>query len=90
MRMALLALLVLGLLGALRIAAVAEASGVGDAHLLGQSFHVVGPGDTLWSIAAEVDSSASRPEVVQQLVSLNGGDVSVDLGEVVVLPDPSS
>ncbi len=63
-------------------AAVAGQAGAGSAveHV------VVGPGDTLWSIAGELDPTAPRHEMVARLVELNGGGLVVELGDVVVLP----
>lgn len=52
-------------------------------------YRVIGPGDTLYSIAAEHAPTASPAAVVDQLVELNGGTSDVELGDVIVLPAPT-
>ena len=47
--------------------------------------HIVQPGDTLWSIAAEIDPTSDPRSMVDQLVDLNGS-ASIQLGQRVVLP----
>lgn len=49
--------------------------------------HVVGYGETLWSIAAEVDPTADRSEVIEQIGALNSLDNSgLEPGQVLYLP----
>ena len=48
--------------------------------------HVVQPGETLWSIAAELQPSGDVRGLVRKLSSLNGG-VSLQIGQRLVLPD---
>ena len=48
--------------------------------------YVVQPGDTLWSIAADVAPDADRRVVVDRLASVNGG-VDLRVGQRLVLPD---
>ncbi|MDY7103185.1 MAG: LysM domain-containing protein [Actinomycetota bacterium] len=48
--------------------------------------HIVQPGDTLWSIAAELDPGADPRRVVAELSSMNGG-ASLAVGQRLVLPD---
>jgi hypothetical protein len=47
---------------------------------------VVAPGDTLWSIAADIAPEADVRATVQQLVELNGSSPIV-VGQQLVLPD---
>lgn len=49
-------------------------------------FHVVGPGETLWSIAADLDPVGPRAPMVGLLAELNGDDGAVELGDVLALP----
>jgi Tfp pilus assembly protein FimV len=48
---------------------------------------VVGPGDTLWSIAEEHFPPDARATAVEALEALNGPSVGLELGDVVALPD---
>lgn len=48
--------------------------------------HVVQPGETLWSIAAELQPTGDVRGLVRRLSSLNGG-VSLQIGQRLVLPD---
>jgi len=45
----------------------------------------VQPGDTMWSIASEIDPTADPRSMVDQLVDLNGS-ASIQVGQRVVLP----
>jgi LysM repeat protein len=47
--------------------------------------YVVQPGDTLWSIAEQHYPSSNTSEVVDALVSLNGG-TTIDVGQRLSLP----
>jgi Tfp pilus assembly protein FimV len=47
--------------------------------------YIVQPGDTLWSIAQQQYPDSNVSEVVDALVSLNGG-ASLDIGQQVLLP----
>jgi nucleoid-associated protein YgaU len=59
----------------------------GDLRLAGQQSVVVQPGDTLWSIAAEVAGSADVREVVDRIQDLNGiHDTVLIPGQVLELP----
>ena len=51
--------------------------------------HVVMPGDTLWSIAATLDSGGDLRPIVDQLVSLNDGVTVLQPGQRLLLPDYS-
>lgn len=51
----------------------------------GESVWLVQPGDTLWSIAAEVAPGADRREVVQRLAERNGG-AGLLAGQNLVIP----
>lgn len=48
--------------------------------------YVVQPGDTLWSIAADVAPDVDRRVVVDRLAAVNGG-VDLRVGQRLVLPD---
>jgi len=52
-------------------------------------YRVVGPGDTMWSIAADYAPTADRAQTVAELVALNGGRSDLGVGDVVALPVPS-
>jgi Tfp pilus assembly protein FimV len=47
--------------------------------------YIAQPGDTLWSIAEQQYPGSNVSEVVDALVSLNGG-ASLDIGQQVLLP----
>lgn len=47
---------------------------------------VVGPGDTLRSIAVEYAPTADQARVVDAIQALNGGELSVEVGQVLALP----
>ena len=78
-------LVVVAVLGAVMLArSVSEQSGAPS--VASGEYHVVGPGETLWSIAADLDPYGPRAPVVGRLVELNGGEGAVELGDVVALP----
>jgi nucleoid-associated protein YgaU len=59
----------------------------GDLRLAGVQSVVVQPGDTLWSIAADVAGTADVREVVDRIQELNGIRNSVLMpGQVLELP----
>jgi hypothetical protein len=60
--------------------------GPGDRPASGELV-VVGPGDTLWSIAEEHFPPGRRPAAVAALEALNGPSESLELGDVVALPE---
>jgi hypothetical protein len=84
--LALVALVLLVAFVALRPAQYAPSSGVAGSGAA-EGHLVVGPGDTLYSIAGELDPTGPRHEMVARLVELNGGELAVELGDVVVVPD---
>jgi hypothetical protein len=47
---------------------------------------VVGPGDTLWSIAEEHFPVARRSAAIEALAALNGSSADLRPGEIVALP----
>lgn len=47
---------------------------------------VVGPGDTLRSVAVEYAPGADQARVVEEIRVLNGGERSVEVGQVLALP----
>ena len=49
---------------------------------------VVGPGDTLWEIASDVDPEADPRLIVQRIIDLNGlgGDPTVQPGQELRVP----
>ncbi len=48
---------------------------------------VVGPGDTLWSIAEEHFPASQRVVATEGLTALNGRSAALRVGDVVALPD---
>lgn len=48
---------------------------------------VVGPGDTLWSIAEEHFPASQLVVAVEGLTALNGGSEALRVGDVVALPE---
>ncbi len=50
--------------------------------------HVVGAGETLWSIAVDVAPAGEAAVYVDRLVAANGGAGEVVAGDVLVLPAP--
>ncbi|MEZ5383208.1 MAG: LysM peptidoglycan-binding domain-containing protein [Microthrixaceae bacterium] len=50
-----------------------------------QRSHVVVPGDTWWSLAAELDRPGDIRDTIAALVELNGGE-ELPVGERIVLP----
>lgn len=76
---------------AMVIAGLLMASGGVESTSLGAAEHVVvGPGDTMYSIAAAHDPAASTAELVEEIASLNGGHHAVALGDVIAVPPPQS
>jgi len=51
--------------------------------------HIVQPGDTLWSIAADIDTDDDPRDTVDRLADLHGG-VAIEVGTRLVLPDVGS
>ena len=51
---------------------------------VGVQFHVVQPGETLWSIATELDPEGDVRDTVDQLAELNGGS-ALSVGQRLVL-----
>lgn len=49
-------------------------------------YFVVGPGDTLRSVAVEYAPAADQAQVVDAIRVLNGGERSVEVGQVLALP----
>ncbi|MCZ7630343.1 MAG: hypothetical protein M5U19_15475 [Microthrixaceae bacterium] len=47
---------------------------------------VVGPGDTLRSVAVDYAPDADQAQVVEAIRVLNGGEPSVEVGQVLALP----
>ncbi|HUW02120.1 MAG TPA: LysM peptidoglycan-binding domain-containing protein [Acidimicrobiales bacterium] len=71
--------------GALSVTPQGAARSAGaDSGTVGE-VHVVQPGDTMWSIASEIDPTTDPRSMVDQLVDLNGS-ASIQVGQRVVLP----
>lgn len=67
-------------------AAASSPSGAGGADVVVHAArHVVQPGDTLWSIAAEHRGDVGHADYLDALIALNGG-TTIQLGQAVVLP----
>jgi len=60
-------------------------AGPASGSTVGQATYVVQPGDTLWSIAERLYPSADLPQVVDALVTLNGG-ASIQAGQTLTMP----
>jgi hypothetical protein len=60
------------------------APGADDPEPIATRVHVVQPGDTLWSIARELEPTSDPRAVVDRLASLNGGS-AVHVGQRLVL-----
>ena len=87
-----LGLVVLALLLALVLALVLTrpASAGAQQHAVQARYHVVLPGETLWSIAGEIAPQADRRDVVAEIVELNALPGSgVEAGQRIAIP-PSS
>ena len=90
------AVLVIGVLLALRLAAGAVVAAVSPgstwagagatAPAAGAPTYVVQPGDTLWSIAEGLDRPGDVRATVDELAALNGG-AALDVGDRIALPD---
>ena len=70
----------------LAVTTAAMAASTVDAPVASGQYHVVGPGDTMWSIAADYAPPAERAGVVAGMVALNGGRSALGVGDVVALP----
>jgi LysM repeat protein len=71
--------LVLGMLAAMSL------TNSNDLHTTQTTKHIVAPGDTLWSIAA--DKLHDTRAVVQQIEKLNGlGSAEIYPGQILVVP----
>lgn len=87
------ALVVFGLLGAVRFVqasgAVGQSAVAADGTVVvpapGEQIVVARPGDTLWSIAAELSPERDSRPVVAALIEANGGD-SIQIGQQIVVP----
>jgi hypothetical protein len=66
---------------------VVQASEVSDRQIQ-QTTVLVAAGDSLWSIAQEVDPNADPREVIQLLVELNDlpGEVGLQVGQNLIVP----
>jgi Tfp pilus assembly protein FimV len=60
-------------------------AGPASGSTVGQAPYVVQPGDTLWSIAERLYPSADLPQVVDALVTVNGG-ASIQAGQTLTMP----
>jgi LysM repeat protein len=60
-------------------------AGPASGSTVGQATYVVQPGDTLWSIAERLYPAADLPQVVDALVTLNGG-ASIQAGQTLTMP----
>jgi hypothetical protein len=79
--------LVVAAVGSVGRSAAWLATGGPDDQPASSELVVVGPGDTLWSIAEEHFPPGRRAAAVEALEALNGPSSSVELGDVVALPD---
>lgn len=59
--------------------------GPASGSTVGQATYVVQPGDTLWSITERLYPAADLPQVVDALVTLNGG-ASIQAGQTLTMP----
>jgi hypothetical protein len=87
-----LGVLLLALLLALVLALLLTrpASAGAQRHVVQARYHVVLPGETLWSIAGEIAPRADRRDVVAEIVELNALPGSgVDAGQRIALPPGS-
>jgi hypothetical protein len=87
-----LGVLVLALLAALVLAVVMTrpASAGAQPHAVQARYHVVLPGETLWSIVGEIAPTADRRDVVAEIVELNALPGSgVEAGRRIALPSGS-
>jgi LysM repeat protein len=79
-------------MAALLVAAIAFAltarggtPAVGEGEPISATVHVVQPGETMWSIASELDPNGDPRALVDRLAELNGGS-AVQIGQRLVLP----
>jgi hypothetical protein len=63
-------------------------SAPGHEHMPTRSgeYVVIGPGDTLRSVAVEYAPAADQTQVIDAIRLLNGGERSVEVGQVLALP----
>lgn len=61
------------------------ASGPGGAAAASAVVHVVEPGDTMWSVARELQPTGDVRTLVDELVEANGG-AALQIGDQLVLP----
>lgn len=71
------------------IASIAGASSPSEIPVLSiapQETHVVQPGDTLWSIASDLEIDGDLRPIVDQIAALNGGDAVLQPGQRLMIP----
>ncbi|MCP4437248.1 MAG: hypothetical protein GY812_17360 [Actinomycetia bacterium] len=83
---AVLAAAILTLLAGVGIQAIGGVDATTELPVASGEHHVVGPGDTLWSIASQWAPAMPAQEAIERVSALNGGITDVDLGDVVALP----
>lgn len=60
--------------------------GAGESPVRSGDYAVVGPGDTLRSVAVDHAPDADQAQVVEAIRVLNGGETSLEVGQVLALP----
>lgn len=84
---ALITLLVVGLLAAAATLGASRAIASNEAGNADFGYVVVQPGDTLWSVATELDPSSDPRDIIAEIVRLNQlGGSDVQAGEAIAVP----